>query len=332
MRKVNFFLIIFLLCCSSTLYARKFIINCSYRSMCPITIYALGQTWILTESGRSDVEGPSAVIIYTNDNKDLSFYAYDKDGNQITQITKNSKTDSQGNIIYTRIELGGVTTYQKSESSNYNYDVPQDFGNNSNYGSYDSADSYNDYSGSLGAQAASKGFETLQGVASHFGSIVSSAWGDSSYGYPYLSLNLGASRMYGEYARLKCCFGSYAGYTLFGGIGKEMIFHGENKDKLSWHAGVGYYINPDCESEHEITLSVVYSESPAVIGQALSCDIGYTYSLPATNYRLGFFIGAAGGIGNLKGEERNWKDGDKSTFVWDVSLGVNFKIFASHSD
>lgn len=333
MEKKFTIILFFALCHSVTLQARKFIINCSFKSICPITIYAQGNTYYLTEARRTDTEGPAAVIIYTEGNRDLNFSAYDKDGNRITQITRNNKTDNQGNIEYTRIELGGTISWKKAESTDYNSYGGEDFVGEAPEGNF----SDNGYGGltdrkSPVEQALSSGIDqltnTVNNIGSRVGDIIST--GPKIAGYPNLSLNLGMSRLYGEYARLKVCWGSYAGFYMQGGVGKDWVWKGDNREKISWHAGIGYYISPAEDEDHEITLGVSYVQTPVVEGGALNLDLGYTYYLPATNYRLGFFGGAGLGIGNLKAAFAT-KEGEKfgGVFVWDVSVGISVKIFAS---
>ena len=168
--------------------------------------------------------------------------------------------------------------------------------------------------------------KTTDHVVSVFGQAIES--GLSMTGYPYLSANLGASRMFGEFFRLKACLGGLAGYELYGGVGKDWMFNGKNKDKLAWHAGIGYYMAID--ENKEFTMGITYSENPIEEGGALGMDLAYTYYLPSTKNILGFFGGAGFGIGNLK-EALKSKEGEefKGTFIWDISIGISIKLFAN---
>ena len=176
--------------------------------------------------------------------------------------------------------------------------------------------------------------EMMEGAFTSFGNGVKTVLDDPDLytpdGYPYLATSFGLSKLYGEYVRLKASLGKYAGYTLYGGIGKDWLFNGDNKDKLSWHVGLGYYLVPD--DGHEVTLGIAYSETSVVEGGALSFDIGYSYFFPFTNERVGVFAGTGIGIGNLK-EALNSKEGEefKGKFIWDISIGISIKLFAGNN-
>ncbi|MBR6339685.1 MAG: hypothetical protein IKR63_06135 [Alloprevotella sp.] len=173
---------------------------------------------------------------------------------------------------------------------------------------------------------------TLDNVKGAFERAVDNGKGFRIAGYPYLSTTFGVSRMYGEFARVKVCFGSYAGYMMYGGVGKDWVFKGKNKEQLAWHAGCGYYVSPDGDGEHEVTMGVCYSQNPICEGGSINFDLGYTYFIPALKNRLGIFAGAGFGIGNLKYafDNDNHFDGK---FLWDVGIGISIKIFANtHSD
>ncbi|MDE5987508.1 MAG: hypothetical protein K2H16_09585 [Prevotella sp.] len=148
-------------------------------------------------------------------------------------------------------------------------------------------------------------------------------------GYPYLALDLGISRMYGEFARLHCCLGGDAGFQLYGGIGKDWIFNGDNKDKMSWHAGLGYYMVLGYYEDQQFDFGITYSETAVIAGGAITCDLGYRYFLGRAR-RLGFFGGMGFGVGNVKDcfKERYENEKFPGKFVWDVQVGVCVKIFA----
>ena len=317
------------MCCVVSLQARKFIINCSFSSSCPITIYAQGMTYYLTEARNTDTEGPAAVILYTEGNRDLEFSAYDKNGERITQIHRGNKTDSSGNIIYTRITLGGTIHWDRSSSSLDNgYGAPP-------YDNPQASNEYNAYNGNynqntLEDHAAEAAGRVVQNTLSHLQDKVDdlARRGPKIAGYPYLAISLGMSRVYGEFARLKVCFGSYGGYAVYGGVGKDWIFNGENKDCLAWHVGMGYYLSPGYDNEHEILLGINYAETPVCEGGSVNLDLGYTYHIPRLNNRLGIYVGAGVGGGNIK--EAISSHGDvKAKFIWDVSVGISIKLFAN---
>lgn len=148
-------------------------------------------------------------------------------------------------------------------------------------------------------------------------------------GYPCMALELGLSRMYGEFARLRWCTGGDFGFQLYGGVGKDWVFDGDNKDKLSWHAGLGYYAVGGYDENQQFDFGVTVSETPVVAGLALSFDFGYHYFVGSTK-RFGFFGGAGFGVGNIKECCKERPQGEKfpGKFVWDVEAGICIKVFA----
>lgn len=165
-------------------------------------------------------------------------------------------------------------------------------------------------------------------LGSSMGQMACSGMGYSAVGYPNLTLNLGASRMYGEFARLKACLGGAGGFILYGGVGKDWIFNSDNKDKLSWHGGLGYYGIWGDDDEQEFNLGVTFSETPVCPGYALSMDLSYNYYF-GNSTRFGVFGGLGLGVGNLK-EAFKTEEGEKfgGKFVWDITLGIAIKLFA----
>lgn len=158
------------------------------------------------------------------------------------------------------------------------------------------------------------------------------AWRDSQpiAGYPYLGLDLGASRMYGEFARLQCCLGGDAGFQLYGGIGKDWIFNGDNKEKTLWHAGLGYYMVCGYYENQQFDFGITYSETAVMKGGAISCDLSYRYFFGRTK-RFGIYAGAGFGVGNVKEafEERAEDEEFPGKAVWDIQVGFCIKLFAT---
>lgn len=149
-------------------------------------------------------------------------------------------------------------------------------------------------------------------------------------GYPNVQLALGLSRAYGEYARVKLCLGGDRGFILYGGTGKDWVFNGKNKDKLSWHVGVGYYTAFEY-SGHELTSGFSYAETPVTKGGALNFDMGYTHFFGDREV-FGLFGGLGLGVGNLKDYFKSIgeMEGAKLKFVWDIQIGIAFKLWQKH--
>ena len=148
-------------------------------------------------------------------------------------------------------------------------------------------------------------------------------------GYPCLLLELGLSRMYGEFVRLRGCIGGDYGFQIYGGVGKDWVFNGDNKGKLSWHAGMLYYAVGGEDENQQFDLGITVSETPVVAGLALSFDLGYRYFFGRTK-RFGLFGGTGFGVGNLKECCKERPRGEKfpGKFVWDVEAGICIKMFA----
>ena len=193
-------------------------------------------------------------------------------------------------------------------------------------------DNSNPYGDSYYNERQEKTTSTVENVMSNLGNsmgqMASAGMGIPAAGYPNLSFNLGASHMYGEFARLKACLGDAGGFILYGGVGKDWIFNGNNKDKLSWHSGIGYYGTWGDDDEQEFNMGITFSETPVCPGYALSLDLSYNYYFGEST-RFGVFGGLGLGVGNLK-DAFATKEGDKfgGEFVWDITLGIAIKLFA----
>lgn len=136
-------------------------------------------------------------------------------------------------------------------------------------------------------------------------------------GVPFLALQAGASLCQGEFARLRANFSGATGFTIFGGVGKELIFDRAYKDKMTWHAGLGYYVATD--RTYCVNLDVMAVKAPSISDVGVMAEVECNYFLPRCP-RLGFFLGLGVGLGEL--------DSDKTKKLWEVSLGVSFKLFA----
>jgi len=135
-------------------------------------------------------------------------------------------------------------------------------------------------------------------------------------GCPFVAVQAGASICYGEFARVRANFPGMTGFTIMGGIGKEMIFDRDYKDRMAWHAGVGYYI---AEPAWVVNLDVVAAKTPSISDVGILAQAEFNYFLRPSR-RIGFFAGFGVGIGEL--------DRDDPKKLWEVSLGVTFKLFS----
>ncbi len=136
-------------------------------------------------------------------------------------------------------------------------------------------------------------------------------------GVPFIALQAGASICQGEFARLRANFPGATGFTIFGGVGKELIFNRDYKDKMTWHAGCGYYIATD--RTYCVNLDIMAVKAPSISDVGVMAEVELNYFLPRCP-RLGFFLGLGAGLGELSS--------DDTKKLWEVSLGVSFKLFA----
>lgn len=191
-------------------------------------------------------------------------------------------------------------------------------------------DSGSDYGGEDYSAPPSSGNAIVDGVSNFANNFQRMTYYSRSVaGYPCLALELGLSRMYGEFARLRWCTQGDCGFQIYGGVGKDWVFDGDNKDKLSWHAGLGYYAVGGDDDNQQFDFGVTVSETPVVAGLAMAFDFGYRYFVGRTK-RFGFFGGAGFGVGNIKECFNERPQGEKfpGKFVWDVEAGICIKVFA----
>lgn len=136
-------------------------------------------------------------------------------------------------------------------------------------------------------------------------------------GVPFLALQCGASICQGEFGRLRANFSGATGFTIFGGIGKELIFNRDYKDKLTWHAGLGYYVAP--ERIGCINLDIMAIKAASISDVGVLAQVEVNYFLPRCP-RLGFFCGLGLGLGELSSND--------CKKLWEFNLGVSVKLFA----
>lgn len=179
--------------------------------------------------------------------------------------------------------------------------------------------------------------ETLGNTYQNIGSKIGKYKHLEVDGYPNLQFQIGASRAYGEFGRLKWCMGGATGYVLQGGIGKDLFFNMDNSDKTAWHVGMGYYISQ--EGCFDTTFGLNYAETPVTEGGSLNFDLYYTYFFNRGRFcrcsrqyghdrwPFGIFFGGSFGVGNLSKKNKS----DKTKFVWDLQIGFTIALYRSHS-
>lgn len=135
-------------------------------------------------------------------------------------------------------------------------------------------------------------------------------------GVPFVALQAGASICYGEFVRARANFPGMTGFTIMGGVGKELIFDRDYKNEMTWHAGVGYYIADGPSFVANLDIAAV--KAPSISDVGILAQAEFNYFLPRCP-RLGFFAGFGVGLGEL--------DSDDVKKLWEFSLGVSFKLF-----
>ncbi|MEG1538534.1 MAG: hypothetical protein RR383_01140 [Muribaculaceae bacterium] len=299
-RKLIFIAISLLI--SLPMVARKYIFNAAFDSMCPISIYVDGNQYILTEASSIATTGPGAVEVYMSDKSTWS--AYDKDGDRITQYSENSKTYSNGEIEFTRIELGGIIKTRSSDNDTPpvdSYDTPN-YDTVTNSETYDSGNSGND---GLAEHASSVAAD----LASQLGNAAIRASNIDYDGFPYLSAEAGYSMFSGVNTRLRYRGGKYGGFSIFAGIGKEFIFNPKNKDCLTWNVGLSFNLE-------NVGLNFSFGETPLSYNYGLLIDLSYEYFF--SNW--GIIVNGGIGFGDI--EKSN-----PDTF-WSLGIGVAFKLWS----
>lgn len=158
--------------------------------------------------------------------------------------------------------------------------------------------------------------ETMTDLIQNIGDQVPNAMNIAVDGVPFLGIQAGASLQFGEFARLRTCFPGMTGFTLLGGIGKELIFKHDYNDRLLWHAGIGYYWSDGPTTIFSAEILAVRSPSISDVGILLNGEFNWFFE---KHKRLGAFLGFGVGLGEL--------DRNDPKALWEVSLGLSFKIF-----
>lgn len=135
-------------------------------------------------------------------------------------------------------------------------------------------------------------------------------------GIPFLALCTGMSIAHGEYARLRANFPGATGFTVMGGIGKELIFNRDYKDRMSWHAGVGYYFSES--NSWVVNLDIMAAKTASISDVGILADAEFNYFFNPYR-RFGISLDFGFGLGELN------KDDPKK--IWEFGVGIIFKLF-----
>lgn len=176
----------------------------------------------------------------------------------------------------------------------------------------------NNRSESLGA---SLGNSMVEGINS-FGNTAVSSMNIPIDGYPNISLLLGLSRYSGEFVRAKWNIGGMGGFALYGSVGKDYLWNLQNKNKLAWNVGLGYYFAWESEysmyANNAFDISVAFGETPLVPNYGVLVQFEYEHWFGDSG-RVGVFGSAGLGLGDTKN-----KNGE---FIWDLAAGITIKLW-----
>lgn len=177
-----------------------------------------------------------------------------------------------------------------------------------------SSDSQYDKDYSSAESAADATFAGVRSVMGNFGSDVG------------MRIQGGVSRAWGEFGRIKFEFGSddNHGGTIFGGLGKDVVWKMDNKDKLLWHAGLGLFFGDD-EQVNNLTISFIYGETSIKENKALILDATYLLSF-GPQRRFSLLAGAGFGLGNFNEDVKDYFY-DHRYFLWDITGGISIRLF-----
>lgn len=228
--------------------------------------------------------------------------------------------DCQGRSIV--MPLGDVKTKSGSNGYHYRYyrfEMIYDSYESQGYGNSYSRDREIEESANRTGDAVRSGMSGLAGLAS-----VTAQYQDGE-AYPGLSLVAGMSRGYGEFARLRLC---HSGCQLYAGIGKDWLMDGENKDRLLWHAGIGFYFGLGGDYDDpsmDVAAGLTFAENAMYKKSSLTADLSYTYWIGPWK-RVGFTAGFSLGCGDFL-ELFNTDDVDADPrFAWGFELGIVLRL------
>lgn len=225
-----------------------------------------------------------------------------------------SATDANGSSM--KYEFSSSSESRGSDKYHYyTYTFYPQSGYSSGY-SRNSGYDDNDYNGS-----DSKWAETGTKIGQHIGEVTTTRSYSEGGAYPGLHADFGLSKGFGEFCRLRVCAG---GFQAYGGVGKDWLFDGDNKDKFLWHAGLGgyYSLGGDYDRWGDVSFGLTVAENAAWENLSLTFDVGFNYWFGKWK-RVGLFTGAGIGWGDIKDLG---KEGHHTKTAWNVEIGISFRL------
>lgn len=161
------------------------------------------------------------------------------------------------------------------------------------------------------------------------GKAVAGGIGDAiTFGDKQFVIHAGFGRAWGTYGRLEGRFGSSVAFAVYGGAGQDLVWNLDNKDKLSWHGGMGvvFALNGDdgLSSASDISFGLTYGETSAYVNKALLIELGCELFF-GKSHRFGIYGSAGFGLGNFNEDIKDWFFENRK-YVWDVTAGLVLRI------
>ncbi|MGM9827804.1 MAG: hypothetical protein ACI30O_06385 [Muribaculaceae bacterium] len=226
-----------------------------------------------------------------------------------------SATDANGNSM--KYEFDSRT---ESRGSNKYHTYVYTFYPRSNYSSGNTGSGYN--SGTRGNSGSNDSWsDTGRKIGQGLADLTSTRSFTEGGAYPGLHANLGISKGFGEFCRIRL---AASGFQVYGGVGKDWFFNGDNKDKFLWHAGFGGYVSlgEDYARWGDVSFGLTVAENAAWENLSLTFDVGFNYWFGRWK-RVGVFTGAGIGWGDIKDLG---KEGHHTKTAWNLELGIAFRL------
>lgn len=230
-------------------------------------------------------------------------------------VQPRSATDCQGRSIV----IPGSSYRSKSGEYHYRYykfkTLYGSSGSSSSSGTYDRNGSYNRSTYNSAQAMGNALVHTIFGLGG----------GNTGDAYPALRAELGVSRTYGDFVRLRY---SGHGFNMFGGVGKDFLFDSKRKDHILWHAGIGSYFAFGADSRNplmDIGMALGFSNSCQNKGVDMTVDVDYTCWIGKWR-RVGVFAGGAVGWGNFVETLDTNKENSVGGFAWNLKAGLTFRL------
>ncbi len=236
--------------------------------------------------------------------------------NSTQSTTTVSATDCNGNKLrYEYKNSSGTENGRRYSISTYTFHTIKTYGSGSSSYSNSSSSSYGNSS------AYNTGERIGAGMTQGLFSLGGGADGDA---YPSMQLAFGASRAYGEFARLR-----YTGYGFhaYGSIGKDLLLDSEYKNKILWNIGIGSYFafggngNPNMD----VSLGMSVGQLAQFEKLSLMIDADYTYWIGRWR-RVGLFAGGSIGWGSFTEVFNTDEYSSMGGFAWNLEIGLTFRL------